>query len=445
MKLMKKFKSGLIGLGLVIPIASVGGVVASCGKKENPPAKPTFGDFTKAAKAETAVNIVAQTKPKGWESLPKDDLTKAIPTVVGQTVVVSIASTSTKKTAVFVATYVKDTAYNISSWKCPDGPKATVSWTTFKTSVESNDAAAIFAILKKADLKNVNIDLASINDASLILDTSKSSVTDNSKDTVTLVLGFKRGTLPFDIEPKITLTIKWTGVAYDVKNWASDYTFTNFTTDANTWTKTDEWNKGIISIADSTWTDKTATVGAITAADNTLSVSITLTADKTVKTLTLPFHKDTNNKVWIYGEQMGDTNSPGGWKIGEAPKDFLTTAKNLILVANNNKDNTASQALIDQINKSDAQLKKYPNVDTFFTSNSDITKLKVVIDADSFKDVKANGTVKEMVTFNMVFYLISDTDSKTALTTGGVFQIINTGDNLPAIKNCGVNTDINKI
>ncbi len=447
MKLMKKFKSGLIGLGLVIPIASVGGVVASCGKKETPPAKTTFGDFTKAAKAETAVNIVAQTKV--WKSLPKKDLIKATPVVVGETVVVSITSTPNSQTAVFVATYVKDTAYNISSWKCPDGPKDTVLWTAFKTSIENSDVTTIFANLKKADLNNVNIDLVSISDASLILDPSKSAITDNSKDTVTLVLGFGRGNnLPFDIEPKITLTIKWTGVAYDVENWASDYTFTNFTTDAKLWTNTQDWKSGIIKqLADPSWTDKTATVGPITAttANNTLSVSITLTADKTVKTLILPFRNE-NSKVWIYGEQMGDKDSPGGWRITTAPGEFLTTAKNFINRGDNNKDNTASQDLIGQIkNAAKAKPKACANLNTFFTNNSDITKLKFIIDASSFKDVAATGTVKEIVTFNMVFYLISDTPHKTPLTSGGIFQITNSGGKILLVTDCGVNADINPL
>ncbi len=147
MKLMKKFKSGLIGLSLIIPVAFVAGVVASCGQEET----PTFNTFKTAAEAESAVNIVTQTKIADWKYLPSDDLTKGDSQVVGQTVVVSITSKSKNQTTVFVATYVKDSAYNLSAWKCPDGPKDTISWAKFKKNVISwanGDIQQILATVK---------------------------------------------------------------------------------------------------------------------------------------------------------------------------------------------------------------------------------------------------------------------------------------------------------
>ncbi len=449
MKLMKKFKSGLIGLGLVIPIASVGGVVASCGKKENPPAKPTFGDFTKAAKAEKLVNIVAQTKPKDWVNLPDGDLTAGTFAVVKETIVVSITSKSKEQIAVFTATYVKDTAYNVNSWKSSD-PVHTFTWEDFKKDAEGDkNAANIFSDIKQAAPNNVNIDLARITDLSLKLDVNSSSIKDNDKDTVTLSLSFTKGTsMPFDIAPtNITLTIKWTGVAYDIKNWTSDYTFAEFTTSATASVSTYEWKHWIITQADPSWTEKTALVGAVTIKDTTISVPITHTNDdesKVIKTATLKFHNE-NNKVWIYGEQMGDADSLGGWKIAKPPVNWQADAKKFILKANNNTDNTASQALIGQINNSKDQPEAHANLDTFFAKYTDIKLLKVAIDSNSFNDIPATGRVPEKLTFNMVFYLISDTDSKTPLTSGGVFQIMNTGDNVPTLTFCGVNKDINPL
>ncbi len=327
MKSMKKIRSGLIGLGLVIPVASVAGVVASCGKKEAPSSKTSFDAFKIAAEAESAVNIVTQITPKGWDSLPKNDLTKGTyPQVVGQTVVVSIMSKKKEQTAIFSAVYKANTTYNINAWTCIAPAAPTVSWADFKKSAEgdSQDVNAIFQTIKTANPTGINIDLNSIESTSLVID-ENSKFSDDS-NIVTLVLVLKSPPSAVGDSVAVTTTINFEihfhNVAYDVKNWtAPSYTFDDFTTDAKASVATDSWKAyaktQIHDASNKNWATANCSFGKITvnASTQTLTVGVTNITNDQSAIATLKFHS-VNKKVWIYGEQMGVAKSAGAWSFG---------------------------------------------------------------------------------------------------------------------------------
>ncbi len=182
---MKKlWKKSLISFGIILPITINTIAITSCGKKDNPPSKTTFADFTKAAEAESAVNIVAQTKPKGWDALPKDDLTKGNPKVVAQTVVLSITSKSEEQTAVFTATYVTKTAYNVSTWICSQQPTPPQhsSFNDFKTAAEAESAVNIVAQTKPKGWDALPKDDLTKETPKVVAQTVVLSITSKSKE-----------------------------------------------------------------------------------------------------------------------------------------------------------------------------------------------------------------------------------------------------------------------
>ncbi len=85
-----------------------------------PKVLPTFSDFIKLAKAETATNIVknAKVKAKGWDALPKGDLSKKFISATNNQVIFDISSKSKTEVATFSATYIKHESYQVSDWTC---------------------------------------------------------------------------------------------------------------------------------------------------------------------------------------------------------------------------------------------------------------------------------------------------------------------------------------
>ncbi len=160
---MKKLIKTIFAGGFALSCSVVAVTNVSCGKNNSPTIKTTFDDFKSSAEAELIVNIVAQSHPNGWDSLPDSDLTKGDFRIVGQTVVVKITSRSKIESAVFTATYTTNTIYDINAWGCSTAPAEIASWTKFKTVSENESAANIVAqtkpegwdLLPKNDLKNL--------------------------------------------------------------------------------------------------------------------------------------------------------------------------------------------------------------------------------------------------------------------------------------------------
>ncbi len=360
MKSMKKFKSGLIGLGLVIPVASVAGVVASCGKKETPSApKTTFDAFTKAAEAETPVNIVMNAKPKakGWVNLPKNDLTKVDTQVSGQTIVIRITSNSKTEIAVFSATYVDKTAYNVNVWTCSEQPVKPSSWIDFKTAAEKGGPQAVLADIQAANPAGINIDFKSIEAKSLVIDASSKFSDDGKNVKLALVFSSVPTTVGFTLATKtINLTIAFKNVVYDAANWtAPDYTFADFTEEATASVLTDSWKtyaKKNISDADKkTWENADCEFGTIAAdpSTKTLTLKITNKANSELAIATLKFHS-VNNKVWIYGEQMGEAKSGGAWSFGAPVTISWVQYKDAATKWANGQQQAGALTIIDVLN-----------------------------------------------------------------------------------------------
>ncbi len=118
---LKIIKNSSIGVVIVVPILSTTIVVNSCGHNKTPP-KAKFSDFSKAAQAESAENIVNYTKPTNWEKLPKNDLDKKLLKITNASVVVVIKSKSRNETAIFTAVF-NNKKYQVSAWNCSTAPE----------------------------------------------------------------------------------------------------------------------------------------------------------------------------------------------------------------------------------------------------------------------------------------------------------------------------------
>ncbi len=324
MKSMKKIRSGLIGLGLVIPVASVAGVVASCGKKETPPAKPTFDNFKDSAIHESLTSIIAHANPTatGWKDLSKDDLNIVDSGFIDNnpTITVGISSTSKHKTAVFSITFNGE-RYAVGDWRCSTQPTPTVEWDTFKSNAENNGAESIFKGIQAANPAGINIDLKSIEGTSLVVDKA-SGFSDNGKNHIylSLVLKSANGTA-FAVSKTLSLKINFQGIAYAPADWmAPDYTFGDFTKDVQLSAKTDSWKAYAAKVT--LWNLNECSFGAVVANED--KTSLTIKINHTPKTnpdyksmsATMSFHKDANNKVWIYGEQTATGVADGSWQFG---------------------------------------------------------------------------------------------------------------------------------
>ncbi len=135
---------------------------------------PTFQDFKKAAEAELLTNIVAQTKPKGWNNLPQGDLVKNVTTPISNAIKIDIFSKSKKEIATFSATYIQDTAYVITDWKCSIQPHIAPTFNDFTKAANKETAFNIIVnAMPEADGWNV---IKDPSDVSII----KSNNTTNS-------------------------------------------------------------------------------------------------------------------------------------------------------------------------------------------------------------------------------------------------------------------------
>ncbi len=476
MKLMKKFKSSIIGLGLVIPVASVASIVTSCGKKEAPPVKTTFDAFTKAAKGENPYKIVQQTKPSpDWVALDAGDLSPGTFNVVGQTVVVSISSKTMSQTAVFVATYVQDTAYNIDAWTCPDGPKDTVTWDVFLTQVKKGGPQAVLDAIKIANPKGINIDLGSIESTSFSVDTKMSRFTYESGISVSLALSLKpNDNLPFLVYKTINIKINFNNSPYDAKNWiaAADYTFDDFTREATASVATDAWKNFAVNAIDSlNWNVVDCEFKPIVVNKETKTLSVTINNNKESiakkVTVILEFHQK-DNKVWIYGEQMGIPKSDGVWKFGgQEPINSIWSdkAKDYINKIINVKDQRDKNLFLKNVFKhsypksnKNPKWDDVPNLRDFLNNNKnkplDPTnntwdKLRVVV--YNFEYFPVNDPITHYnyygsEEFKMIFYH-SNTSLKKPMTTFGWFYINRaSATSIPSnYDNCGCYEDITVI
>ncbi len=436
MKLMKKIKSSLIGIGLVIPIASVVGIVASCGKEETPPpAKTTFDAFTKAAETESLYKIVQQTKPDNdWLALDAHDLSRGDYSIIDQTVVVSITSTRKSQTAVFTAFYAVDTAYTIRAWACTGLPTATVTWDVFVRQVKKGGPQAVLDAIKIANPKGINIDLGSIESTSFTIDTNMKNFTVINNVSVSLALIFKPTEKILFVNRKtINITINFNHHAYDATNWtAPDYTFADFKNDAQASVSTDAWKK--FALEKSHWTNDDYKFNELLG-DQTTGLTVTIDNQTTLQavTLTLKFHS-ANNKVWIYGEQMGNGNPDGAWKINTPfTKGWDKKAQDFVNRITNTQDKKDKNLLFNvlYINSEDNYRKLHGFLNTNKDANSPVTaytwnNLRVVI--SDFKYVAEHNSSPAYDNtygseeFKMVFYH-ANTSNKKPLTSGGMFHL----------------------
>ncbi len=103
----------------------------------------TFAEFVILAKAEAATNIVknAKVKAKGWDALPKGDLSKRFISVINNQVIFDISSKSKTEVATFSATYIKHESYQVSDWTCSSQP--VTDWLVMTTKLLENKSPII--------------------------------------------------------------------------------------------------------------------------------------------------------------------------------------------------------------------------------------------------------------------------------------------------------------
>ncbi len=106
---------------------------------------PTLANFTKAAKAESAINIVKNATPlaQGWVNLGKDDLQKQLISTTNNKVIFSITSNSKSEVAQFSATYTNNQSYKVSAWKCSIQPHPQTTLAAFIKAAKKESAPKI--------------------------------------------------------------------------------------------------------------------------------------------------------------------------------------------------------------------------------------------------------------------------------------------------------------
>ncbi len=149
MKKYKLLKVMTSSLG-VVGIVGVGTTtIVSCGKKS---AGAALTKFIKAAKAESANNVVTNAKPAAanWENLSakSGDLSIKSVTSKGKVVSIVVKSTSKNEVATFTATYT-GSAYTDSVWVCSQAPSnsdgAIHSWADFEVAAKADSAAQMLS------------------------------------------------------------------------------------------------------------------------------------------------------------------------------------------------------------------------------------------------------------------------------------------------------------
>ncbi len=230
MKWKKSLRSSFISAAIIMPLASVLTMTA-CGSKKPP--ENTFANFIKAAKGESLVKIVTQTKPKGWEQLPTGDLSEVGSPEIdndSQTITIIVESTSKQNSATFVAQF-HNAKYVIGDWKCfiQPGPPGEKSFDYFVTQAVNELWANIVAQtqpkgwegLPTGDLSKygeVKIDYQ-LKTVTLIL-TSKSQK--NYADFIATYKNAKYQISDWVCSVKPTPTMTWAAFKQAVFNWANN-------------------------------------------------------------------------------------------------------------------------------------------------------------------------------------------------------------------------------
>ncbi len=197
---------GIVGIGTTMVVA--------CGKKST---ETALEKFIKAAKVESANNIVTNAKPAAanWENLSAKSGDLSIKSVIskGKVVTIIVKSSSKSEVATFSATYT-GSAYTDSVWVCSQAPSnsdgATHSWLDFKTAAAKDSAAQMFsqASTQKTTWKTSD---------KIIKYTSP--VNDDSAKTVTITLA----DLPKSETVNFVATYT-TNRSYQSSDWASTQT-----------------------------------------------------------------------------------------------------------------------------------------------------------------------------------------------------------------------------
>ncbi len=105
----------------------------------------TFAIYSKAAQAESAINIVNNSNPppNNWTGLTKDDLTKVDSKVYNNIIAINIKNKKSEAIAVFAATYTNGATYKVSDWVCQTQPTNNFDFNTFKSTAEKETAKNI--------------------------------------------------------------------------------------------------------------------------------------------------------------------------------------------------------------------------------------------------------------------------------------------------------------
>ncbi len=137
MKLWNKLKIGFfctVSVGLIIPS------LTSCWGSHHHKKSDAFDDFKKAAEAESFANIIKNANPKadGWDRAENNNLYKiGDPIIKDNTITILMEYDLKSQSASFSITYVPQTKYNVTNWKCSDGPNVYPNFYSFTRCSES--------------------------------------------------------------------------------------------------------------------------------------------------------------------------------------------------------------------------------------------------------------------------------------------------------------------
>ncbi len=128
----KIFKLFSISLS-VASISATSFAIVSCGNKN----KNSWNDFKTKALSESAMRIIAATKPANWSDVNFSEISmKTIVNSASKSIIATINRNVQYKnltTAVFEIDFMPKTAYNVNNWKCTIPPEpSTYLWSSFK-------------------------------------------------------------------------------------------------------------------------------------------------------------------------------------------------------------------------------------------------------------------------------------------------------------------------
>ncbi len=351
-KLWKKLLFGTIALA--VPISFVTTTTISCGHKRapKPPPKPTFAIFLAEAAAETAIAIVDQTHPTGWDNAQPSELSINQHTNDHQSkyVVVIIRTLSTKtEEATFTATYIKDQSYKVADWKCSSPPKKILSFAEYKAQIETDNSAQqmwkqIFNYQQetKKFLPNVNINL------NFDLKVYSYAYDDTSEKNVVILVIVLQTTGATGDFYKTTLKFRanYTGVKYNITDWTLNYTFKDY---QNTFSDLIKHAPGgdfaawidihISMPGEPKWTDSTSVMSPPKIDNANKKVTYTLTRkyyDVTETEIISATMSSTTNLINIFG---GKQNFIGEINVGTPTIDHFNVYKNQAIEWGQNKSN----------------------------------------------------------------------------------------------------------